>query len=269
MDFWFTGKNERHLSYPEHFHGYWEILFHLEGSGIMRIDTQEFPFSPGSIFCIRPGIKHSKHSQSGFLDGSILLRDFFLSETTQNVLIFQDDDAGSLQTLYQLGTRFSTAPTGNVYDEQFLRCILDAIQNLLCRWQNARQSNSEIARFQAELALHATDPDFDLNAAFGVTHYSPNHLRTLFHTQCGCTPVQYLNRLRIQQAKQQLLQSSGTLTTQQIARNCGFRDPYYFSRVFKQVTGLSPSHFCEQSKRLEPDRLASDMAPEDYPSFLK
>lgn len=39
-------------------------------------------------------------------------------------------------------------------------------------------------------------------------------------------------------------------SVQDIAAKCGFRDPYYFSRVFKARLGISPSMYIENQKKM-------------------
>lgn len=63
----------------------------------------------------------------------------------------------------------------------------------------------------------------------------------LFKEQVGETPLQYLEHRRVERAKE-LLQMTGR-TVSQIAYECGFESPFYFSRVFKRNTGLSPKQF--------------------------
>lgn len=52
---------------------------------------------------------------------------------------------------------------------------------------------------------------------------------------------EYITNLRINYAKQQL--ESTTKFVYQIAEECGFNDYTYFSRIFKKITGYSPSCF--------------------------
>ena len=42
------------------------------------------------------------------------------------------------------------------------------------------------------------------------------------------------------------------MTINEIAEDCGFEDPYYFSRVFKKVTGLSPMQYYKQNTDVIP-----------------
>mgnify|MGYP002624970227 CR=1 FL=1 len=55
----------------------------------------------------------------------------------------------------------------------------------------------------------------------------------------GMTPMEFMREARIRKACQ-LLQE-GRIGTNDIAYACGFSDPKYFSRCFKQSTGMSPS----------------------------
>ena len=50
-----------------------------------------------------------------------------------------------------------------------------------------------------------------------------------------------MNRYRILQAKNLLLHTSDSIGA--IARQVGFKDPTYFSRVFHKLTGISPQEF--------------------------
>ena len=67
-----------------------------------------------------------------------------------------------------------------------------------------------------------------------------------FRQAVGHTPHQYLLRLRIEQACGWLRR--GDLTMDQIAEAAGFCDRFHFSRVFKQVLGVSPAKFRDSRK---------------------
>ncbi|MFC4601401.1 helix-turn-helix domain-containing protein [Cohnella hongkongensis] len=70
---------------------------------------------------------------------------------------------------------------------------------------------------------------------------------SLFKSLTGQTPARYLNALRIEQAKKLLASSSARI--HDIADRVGFRDEYYFSRRFKQTTGMSPTQFAQRCGR--------------------
>ena len=74
-----------------------------------------------------------------------------------------------------------------------------------------------------------------------IAKCSPSHLRATFKQAYGEPPIKYLNKIRVEHAKKML--SSGVFTINEIATSCGFQNIYYFSRVFKQITGVSPGKY--------------------------
>jgi signal transduction histidine kinase/DNA-binding LacI/PurR family transcriptional regulator/AraC-like DNA-binding protein len=79
---------------------------------------------------------------------------------------------------------------------------------------------------------------WEIADAIGV---SEDYLSRVFHADLGLSPWDYLNRYRIEQSKGMLRHSSTPIRV--IACQVGFRDPLYFSRVFRKLTGRSPSAF--------------------------
>jgi YesN/AraC family two-component response regulator len=75
----------------------------------------------------------------------------------------------------------------------------------------------------------------DLANYLGVNE---RYLTSCFHAEMGITPVRYLNRYRIQQAKRLLDVEECSVT--EAAMRVGFMDSSYFGRVFKQEVGVSP-----------------------------
>lgn len=72
-------------------------------------------------------------------------------------------------------------------------------------------------------------------------HLSGSHISGLFRKETGQTISAYINYVRIEKSKQ-LLKTTETPIAQ-ISSICGFEDQSYFSRVFKQQTGLSPRKY--------------------------
>lgn len=74
-----------------------------------------------------------------------------------------------------------------------------------------------------------------------VCDLSESHFHTLFKNWAGITPVEYRNQLRLSHARTKLKGSAGSI--EEIARQVGFEDPFYFSRLFKRETGKTPREY--------------------------
>ena len=71
--------------------------------------------------------------------------------------------------------------------------------------------------------------------------YNERYFIRFFKAQFGLTPRKYINKLRIDRAIHMLKDTA--MSIQAISKTVGFSDPYYFSRLFKQVTGKTPSEY--------------------------
>ena len=78
----------------------------------------------------------------------------------------------------------------------------------------------------------------DLAAA---AHLAPTTLRRLFHESFGCSPMAYLQQLRVKKAM--LMLADPTKSVGDIAFAIGFNDSGYFTRIFKKETGETPREF--------------------------
>jgi len=70
---------------------------------------------------------------------------------------------------------------------------------------------------------------------------SASYFRMLFKQMTGCTTVEFQNRLKIEKAKNLLI--SRTCNVTEAAVYVGFNDVFYFSRIFKKLTGKNPSEY--------------------------
>jgi YesN/AraC family two-component response regulator len=104
------------------------------------------------------------------------------------------------------------------------------------------QTSALVKRAVAYLHQNYTRPltRWEIAEAIDV---SANYFSHLFKQELGLSPWDYLNRFRVDQAKELLRRTDDSVKS--IARQVGFNDQKYFSRVFHRLTGLSPSKFRE------------------------
>ena len=72
-------------------------------------------------------------------------------------------------------------------------------------------------------------------------HCSESYIRRIFKRRTGVNINIYVNKMRVEQAKNYLSKSENSIA--EIALGVGFNDPNYFSRVFTQIIGISPSEY--------------------------
>lgn len=72
-------------------------------------------------------------------------------------------------------------------------------------------------------------------------------LITVFKELLGTTPLQYINQLRLQKAKELLINTD--INISEVARVAGFRSIHYFSRIFKDKVHCSPKEFRSQNAK--------------------
>ena len=90
--------------------------------------------------------------------------------------------------------------------------------------------------------------DLTLDHASSMLHFSPSHFSKTFKKLMGMNYVTYVNMVRIEQAIQMLTTNQYRMID--IALECGFSNIRSFNRVFKEITGYTPTDF---SAQVDPD----------------
>lgn len=70
---------------------------------------------------------------------------------------------------------------------------------------------------------------------------SVSRMNTLFREATGYSPLEYVRRARVAEARQLLADLE--LSVKEIAARTGFEDSFHFSKVFRKIDGLSPTHY--------------------------
>jgi two-component system response regulator YesN len=83
--------------------------------------------------------------------------------------------------------------------------------------------------------------EISLNAVAANANISPNHFSTIFSQEMNQTFIDFLTSVRMEKAKE-LLRSSN-LRTSEIANAVGYKDPHYFSYLFKKTQECTPREY--------------------------
>lgn len=118
-----------------------------------------------------------------------------------------------------------------------------------CRLGDARELRPElpqpVQRALERMRLYFHEPIRVAELA-ELSGMSESHFSRQFKAAVGTSPIDWLRRERINQAKRRLAESDDAV--KEIARQAGYTDQFFFSKDFKRMTGLTPSQFREQER---------------------
>ena len=138
-----------------------------------------------------------------------------------------------------IAQKLSTIETTKVF-------LIDLItRTMTLRDENAhRRYNQILTRAKEYIHEHYADDFISLNRVAREVNISATHFSSIFSQETGHTFVEYLTEVRMEKAKE-LLRCTDQKTSE-IAYAVGYKDPRYFSHLFKKITGYTPRQFKTQ-----------------------
>lgn len=114
-----------------------------------------------------------------------------------------------------------------------------------CRLVNKHSQKSYSLLIQKVTTQIESDlsSDLSLNNLASIFGVNSSYLSSLFKKETGVTLTEYVNKKRVERAKELLL--STNLQIQNISQRCGILDVNYFTKTFKKHTGLTPKKYRE------------------------
>ena len=83
--------------------------------------------------------------------------------------------------------------------------------------------------------------DISLNTVAAQVNVSPNHFSSVFSQEMGQTFIEYLTGIRMKKAKELLMTTNKK--SSEIAYEIGYKDPHYFSFMFKKTQGCTAREY--------------------------
>ena len=248
-----------------HRHAHYEIIWLKKGKGIHHIDGQSYPYQNSTVFLLAPGQVH-KMEQEEKGEGFVIkfLPDIFSHQTEVNEylmdnLLFDAIDAYPVLAL--------TASQYKIFEELFNQITVEfntsevGQRQMLSSFLKILLTNVSRIKHQQQLSIHKPEPGYELFKSYKVsieTHFktlhsvaeyaelvksNPRQLNTLTKKFSNKTAGQLITDRIILEAKRHLYHN--TLSIKEIAFELGFEDPAYFTRIFKNNSGLSPQQYKE------------------------
>ena len=258
---------DKNFAFSGESHDFWEMVYIDKGQVQVRGDDNELVLSQGEIVFHRPNEFHSikalnsapnffvlsfvcnsplmqyLEKYSATLDKPLLGFISCIIKEAESTYIIPKNDP-----LFKKLSKRATAPIGGeqlikTYLEQFLILL---IRNILKKkepniFPSKESMENHLVSSAKRLLEEKAEESFKVNDLCVALGYSKSYLSKLFHEQTGNTLAAYAIQVKIKRAKQ--LIRDGNLNFAQISDKLSFDNPQYFSRVFKRVTGMTPTEF--------------------------
>lgn len=133
-------------------------------------------------------------------------------------------------------TPISQQPYSAIVTQQLMLQLLDMLQ-----LHEKTQRKTRLAKSVMEYLRKNYTQNISLEMLSELFHFHPAHIIRTFKEEYGITPIEALNTIRFHNAAQLLTESDKTIL--EIAEQTGFTSASYFSRVFKQKSGMTPRDY--------------------------
>ena len=104
-----------------------------------------------------------------------------------------------------------------------------------------RAASSRYEQVMKYIEENYAEEELSLNLLASHVNFSPNHLSMIFSQQTGMSFIKYLTDYRMNKAKE-LLRCTGKRSSL-ISQEVGYKDPHYFSYLFKKTQGMTPTQY--------------------------
>lgn len=214
----------------------WSLYYLLEGEAEIQAGGRRLLLRDGSCVAIPPSFPHrlthqerSRYYLCTFQGCFPYVSPIFLSQGTEKLRFLLKWMEEETQTRRKNG-----------------RNVLDSMYRLLFQYLLADGTvparNRYVEKVISACCESFSDPLF--HTGLIKIPLNRDYFRKLFLNQTGYTPSQFLTAKRMEHARELLAAKPvNRMSIREIAWKCGYEDAYYFSRIFKKHTGVSPKNW--------------------------
>ena len=247
--------------HPNHVHANaYEICYIEKGKVIWQVENEQYELNRGKLFITAPGEVHGGRNMllhpCEVFWLQVLMNEFsatvgpafsMISATFARITSRHFAASPEVSSLFHRIIKECRQPS--CLSETLIICQLTSLlANITHDYLDIIKEKStktdeqnrkiQVAADWMETNLHH---DFPVEQAAEISGFKPSRFHQLFIRHTGFTPLEFINRKRIETARLHLATSRKSVT--QIAFATGFRSSQYFATVFKKYIGMSPTQF--------------------------
>lgn len=170
---------------------------------------------------------------------STIFRQYIVMDVYFCVAAFLEELQISREELKVFDVNFELLQSKESAMEYVIRMIEKAVE--LREKTASNRYGSVVDQVMKYIEEHYEEEELSLNLLASYVNFSPNHLSTIFSQQTGQTFIKYLTDYRMNKAKE-LLRGTGKRSSE-ISLEVGYKDPHYFSYLFKKTQGMTPTQY--------------------------
>lgn len=224
------------------------FMYCTEGEGAVRVNEKQYMLRKNEAFCIPQFQRYCCHSDTG--SSWSLFQIHFKGEDTQyfpledcKIVSFRSACA-SRQMMYLfeqlLRVLNETYTLGSfIYMSQILSVILTETYYRQ-KGSEAVEQNRHVKGIVRYMNQHIGE-NLSMECICEEAGLSKSYVNAIFFKCTQLAPIEFFTHMKMQEACR-LLRTSD-LYVYEIAQQLGYKDQYYFSRVFKKVVGMSPREY--------------------------
>ncbi|GAB2557568.1 helix-turn-helix domain-containing protein [Gracilibacillus alcaliphilus] len=238
----------------------------LNGKGAIRIGETTHEITQGNAFFVQIPSDHCYYlpensAQWEFIFFTIYGKEavnLFRQITEKHGHLFQlPSQAGPIRHIFRTLEKVETTGINHGYEASAYAYsfLMECLEYLEYGQQQPKQVPPAITKAIDYMEKHYQE-DITLDDIVEVSGVSKYHFTRLFTKAVNDTPIQYLTKIRIQHALSLLAIKEKSI--EEIAREVGYTSSNYFSKVFKQMVGSTPSYYRQDTSVMPVDRLFID-----------